>query len=139
MAGVLQRRHAVLAGLLLCCLSGGLSIPDPRQREALIRLEASRQTGGGLVLSGPEKLLDARLSQMKQEETMRPNFLPAMHFFKAKNLIRTSPVFSVLQKMPKGNPPLSFTLEMTVILLSPSFQGRLSTSTTSPWWTWTGW
>lgn len=102
MAVQLQRPRAAVLGLVLCCLSGGLSIPDPRQREALIQLEVSEQTGGQEVLTDAEQRLDAVLYQMKQAEVARADFPPAMHFFKARNLIRTSPIFGLLQKMPKG-------------------------------------
>lgn len=102
MAVKLQRPHAAVACLLLCYLSGGLSIPDPRQREALIKLETSMQTGGQEVLTDAEQRLDAILDQMKQVEVTSADFPPAMHFFKARALIRSSPVFSLLQKMPKG-------------------------------------
>lgn len=102
MAVQLQRPQAAVACLLLYYLSSGLSIPDPRRREALIQLESSMQTGGQIVLNDAEKRLDVRLFKMKQEEIMRADFPPTMHFFKARHLIRTSPIFSLLQKMPKG-------------------------------------
>ncbi|KAK3535959.1 hypothetical protein QTP70_021464 [Hemibagrus guttatus] len=78
------------------------SMPDPRQREALRKLELSRKIGGGVVLNEKEKLLDGKLYQMKRQEMAAPDFPPAKHFFKAKSLIDASPVFSLLQKMPKG-------------------------------------
>lgn len=93
---------AVLLLLLLSCLTGALSIPDPRLREALIQLEESMQAGGKMELTEAEKRLDELLFKMKQEEMGRADFPPAMHFFKARDLIRASPIFSVLQKMPKG-------------------------------------
>lgn len=65
-------------------------------------MEASREIGGGVVLNKKEQLLDKKLYQMKQQEIAAPDFPPAMHFFKAKSLIDASPVFSILQKMPKG-------------------------------------
>ncbi|KAM4572383.1 adenosine deaminase 2-A [Odontesthes bonariensis] len=102
MAAQLQRPHAAIVCLLLCCLGSGVSIPDPRQREALIQLEASMQTGGQMVLTDAEQRLDTHLYKMKQEEIARADFPPAMHFFRARSLIRTSPIFSLLQKMPKG-------------------------------------
>uniref|UniRef100_A0A3Q1FGK5 adenosine deaminase n=1 Tax=Acanthochromis polyacanthus TaxID=80966 RepID=A0A3Q1FGK5_9TELE len=100
MADHLQRPHVVF--LLLCCLTSCLSIPDPRQRDALIHQEASMQTGGKVVLSDAEQRLDTRLFRMKQEEMAKADFPPAMHFFKARDLIKNSPIFSLLQKMPKG-------------------------------------
>ncbi|XP_010767818.1 adenosine deaminase CECR1-A-like [Notothenia coriiceps] len=98
----LNRRHAVVVCLLLCCLASGLSSPDPRHREALIQLEVSMQTGGQVVLTDAEKRLDALLFKMKQEEVSRADFPPAMHFFRARDVIRTSPIFKLLQKMPKA-------------------------------------
>lgn len=77
-------------------------MPDPKQREALIHLETSMETGGQMVLTDAEQRLDALLFKMKQKEMMRADFPPAMHFFKARDLIRTSPIFNLLQKMPKG-------------------------------------
>ncbi|XP_029952584.1 adenosine deaminase 2-A-like isoform X3 [Salarias fasciatus] len=97
-----QRPPAAVLLLLVSCLSGSLSIPDPRLREALIQLEDGMQAGGKIKLTDAEKRLDDQLFKMKQEEMGRPDFLPAMHFFKARDLIRASPIFSVLQKMPKG-------------------------------------
>ncbi|XP_037538711.1 adenosine deaminase 2-A [Nematolebias whitei] len=95
-----QRPHAAV--VFLCLLACGLAIPDPRQREALIQLEAFMQTGGQMVLTDAEQRLDTLLLKIKQEETAREHFPPAMHFFRARDLIRTSPIFSLLQKMPKG-------------------------------------
>ncbi|KAI5616138.1 adenosine deaminase 2-A precursor, partial [Silurus asotus] len=95
--------------LVLTCLLWSLSFtprcsskPDPHQRQALIEMEARRATGGDVVLNEKEKLVDKKLQQMKQQEMEAPDFPPAMHFFKAKPLIDASPVFSFLQKMPKG-------------------------------------
>lgn len=100
---VLPRRPLVaVLCLLLYHLRSSLSIPDPRQREALMRLEASMQTGGGLLLTDAEQRLDALLYKMKQEELTRTDFPPTMHFFQARDLINESPLFSLIQKMPKG-------------------------------------
>ncbi|XP_015250847.1 PREDICTED: adenosine deaminase CECR1 [Cyprinodon variegatus] len=102
MAVHLQRPLAAMCCLFLYCLIGVLSSPDPRLREALIELEASMQTGGQMVLTDAEQRLDALLLKLKQEEMSREDFPPAMHFFRAKHLIQTSPIFRLLQKMPKG-------------------------------------
>lgn len=111
----LQRPLAAVACLFLHFFTVGLSIPDPRQREALIQLETSMQTGGQVVLTDAEKRLDALLLKMKQEEILRADFPPAMHFFKARPLIRTSPIFSLLQKMPKGGALHVHDLAMTSV------------------------
>ncbi|XP_061532331.1 adenosine deaminase 2-A-like isoform X2 [Phycodurus eques] len=102
MAAELQRLLAAISCLLLWHAASVLSMPDPKRREALIELEASLQTGGQMVLTDLEKLLDGRLHQMKQDEMAKANFPPAMHFFKAKPLIERSPIFHLLRKMPKG-------------------------------------
>lgn len=88
--------------LLLCFTPQSGSRPDPRQRDTLIKKESRREIGGGETLNKKEKLLDEKLYQMKWQEMESPDFPPAMHFFKAKALIDASPVFSFLQKMPKG-------------------------------------
>lgn len=97
-----QRPLAVVAVLFLYYLTSGLSIPDPRLRDALIHQEISVQTGGQIVLTDVEQRLDELLFKMKEEEMARADFPPSMHFFKAKPLIRDSPIFSLLQRMPKG-------------------------------------
>ncbi|XP_008310038.1 adenosine deaminase 2-A [Cynoglossus semilaevis] len=103
MAVLLQSPHAFLVILLLLLYWVGVqSIPDPRQREMLIKLETSMQTGGQLQLTDAEQKLDAVLFKMKQRESQAGAFPPAVHFFKARELIRASPIFSLLQRMPKG-------------------------------------
>ncbi|XP_034032938.1 adenosine deaminase 2-A isoform X2 [Thalassophryne amazonica] len=96
--------HPLVAGLWLClCLvTCSLTLPDPSRRQALIQMEASLQTGGRMTVSEAEQRLDARLLRLKQDELQRADFPPAVHFFKARRLIRASPIFHLLQKMPKG-------------------------------------
>ncbi|XP_061617630.1 adenosine deaminase 2-A isoform X6 [Phyllopteryx taeniolatus] len=77
-------------------------MPDPSQRDVLMRQEASRRTGGGVALTAAERRLDGELRRMKEREMAADPFPPAVHFFKAKGLIRDSPVFKLLQDMPKG-------------------------------------
>ncbi|KAF1372246.1 hypothetical protein PFLUV_G00263190 [Perca fluviatilis] len=77
-------------------------MPDPAQRDLLMRQEASRQTGGQVMLTVAEQKLDAYLHRLKEQEMSAAQFPPAIHFFKAKPLIQKSPIFKLLQKMPKG-------------------------------------
>ncbi|XP_061571196.1 adenosine deaminase 2-A-like [Cololabis saira] len=77
-------------------------VPDPVERDLLMRQEASRQTGGLLTLTPAEKRLDAYLHQLKEQEMSAAHFPPALHFFKAKHLIQKSTIFKLLQEMPKG-------------------------------------
>ncbi|XP_072291451.1 adenosine deaminase 2-A [Eucyclogobius newberryi] len=102
MAGSWGRPLVVCLCMALCCPWGGLSMPDPKHRESLIQMEVSMQTGGQMVLNEKEKQLNSRLVQMKQKVVTRANFPPAMHFFKARDLITESPIFKLLQKVPKG-------------------------------------
>ncbi|KPP71007.1 hypothetical protein Z043_110116 [Scleropages formosus] len=64
--------------------------------------EAFRQVGGGVLLTEPERRLSERLHKLKEQEMAGPQFPPAMHFFKARSLIQQSPIFRLLQMMPKG-------------------------------------
>ncbi|XP_077401641.1 adenosine deaminase 2-A isoform X2 [Vanacampus margaritifer] len=88
--------------LTLLWLSAAAGMPDPSQRDLLIRQEASRQTGGGVALTPAERRLDAELRRLKEREMAADPFPPAVHFFKARSLIRDSPIFKLLQDMPKG-------------------------------------
>lgn len=100
---VLSQLHLLVTLCMSVCGPWGvLSMPDPKYRDALIQMEASMQTGGQVVLTEDEKRLNSRLLQMKEKEVMRADFPPAMHFFKARDLIKESPLFPLLQKVPKG-------------------------------------
>ncbi|XP_061523409.1 translation initiation factor IF-2 isoform X4 [Phycodurus eques] len=87
---------------LLWLAAAAAGMPDPSQRDELMRREASRRTGGGVALTAAERRLDGELRRMKEREMAAEPFPPAVHFFKAKGLIRDSPVFKLLQDMPKG-------------------------------------
>ncbi|XP_012677807.2 adenosine deaminase 2-A isoform X2 [Clupea harengus] len=88
--------------VLLCWTVLCSAMPDPNYREHLIKMEQSQQTGGRVLLSKAEQQLGVLLHKLKQQEMESSEFPPAMHFFKAKPLIRNSTLFSLLQKMPKG-------------------------------------
>ncbi|XP_037099536.1 adenosine deaminase 2-A isoform X1 [Syngnathus acus] len=90
------------AAVSLLCLAAASGMLDPSRRDLLMRQEASRQTGGGVALTPAERRLDDQLRRLKQREMAAEPFPPAVHFFKARNLIRDSPVFKLLQNMPKG-------------------------------------
>ncbi|KAK5621264.1 hypothetical protein CRENBAI_010509 [Crenichthys baileyi] len=77
-------------------------MPDPARRDLLMREEVSRQTGGLLTLTAAEQKLDTCLHRLKEQEMAATLFPPAEHFFKAKLLIEKSPIYKLLQKMPKG-------------------------------------
>ncbi|XP_017349959.1 adenosine deaminase 2-A [Ictalurus punctatus] len=93
---------ALLTMLIVTSVKESICIPDPHQRELLLQEEASRQIGGRVELSAAERRLDSSLRKLKEQEITARQFPPAMHFFKAKPYIQKSPVFKLLQKMPKG-------------------------------------
>ncbi|XP_067090698.1 adenosine deaminase 2-A isoform X1 [Osmerus mordax] len=76
--------------------------PDPRLRESLMWQEGSMQTGGTLLLTEAETELGAQLQKLKKQEMERSDFPPTLHFFKARSLIQQSPIYRLLQRMPKG-------------------------------------
>lgn len=98
---VIRLYRVVVPLLWLAGVAEGM--PDPSQRDLLMREEALRQTGGRVVLTATEQKLDARLHRLKEKELSAAQFPPAVHFFRAKTLIQESPIFKLLQKMPKGN------------------------------------
>uniref|UniRef100_A0AAR2JXZ4 adenosine deaminase n=1 Tax=Pygocentrus nattereri TaxID=42514 RepID=A0AAR2JXZ4_PYGNA len=93
---------ALMTIMILVSVNEGRSIPDPYQRELMLQEEASQQVGGRVELSAAEQRLDSFLRKLKEQEMVASPFPPAMHFFRAKPHIQKSPVFKVLQKMPKG-------------------------------------
>ncbi|KAK2832502.1 hypothetical protein Q7C36_015964 [Tachysurus vachellii] len=93
---------ALLMMLVSASVKESKCLPDPHQRELLLQEEASRQIGGRVALSAAELRLDSLLHKLKEQEMKASHFPPAMHFFKAKPYIQKSPVFKLLQKMPKG-------------------------------------
>lgn len=92
---------------LLCLARAADGMPDPAKRDLLVREEAFRQTGGRVVLTAVEQKLDAHLHRLKEKELSAVQFPPAVHFFRAKTLIQDSPIFRLLQRMPKGNAGIS--------------------------------
>lgn len=76
-------------------------------REKLLGEEYRMQVGGTVNLSDAELGVNAILMEFKRKELEigRSNvtiFPPAVHFFRAKELIDNSEVFRIIQYMPKG-------------------------------------
>lgn len=92
---------------LLWLAGAARGMPDPAQRDLLMREEAFRQTGGRVVLTAAEQKLDAHLHRLKEKELSAVHFPPAVHFFRARSLIQGSPIFRLLQRMPKGDAGVS--------------------------------
>ncbi|XP_062860935.1 adenosine deaminase 2-A [Trichomycterus rosablanca] len=93
---------ALMTVLIIGSVKKIKSIPDPRQRERMLQLEASERVGGRVELTAAERRLDSLLLKLKEQEMQAQHFLPAMHFFRAKPYIEKSNVFKLLKKMPKG-------------------------------------
>lgn len=93
-------------------------MPDPHQRDLMLKQEMSQQVGGRVELTPAEQKLDSLLHKMKVKEMSVSPFPPAKHFFKVRHVIQKSPVFKLLQKMPKGKtfPKLSFWSFLSLLL-----------------------
>lgn len=100
---VMSISQPVVTFVLLPWLWVTNGMPDPTWRDMLIRQEASRHTGGQVTLTTAEQKLDTYLHRLMEQEMSAAQFLPAIHFFKAKPLIQKSSIFKLLQKMPKGD------------------------------------
>lgn len=133
--------------VLSCWIALSNAAPDPKYREYLMKMEKSQQTGGQVLLTEAEDRLSGMLYKMKLQEMQSSQFPPAMHFFKAKPLIDQSPLFSLLQKMPKGA-VMSIALDKLLLFISTPekclkndsivSQVELFMSMTLPWWMWPG-
>ncbi|CAG9859862.1 unnamed protein product [Phyllotreta striolata] len=78
-----------------------------RRRDEILKLEAAEFLGGNVNLSVKEKRVDEVIQAARKREMIKAHensseFLPSQHFFKVKNKISTSEVFSIIRKLPKG-------------------------------------
>lgn len=67
----------------------------------------SRALGADVVLNEEEQQLNAIIMDLKADELARGfqnpfNFTPSRHFFDVKSSIESSPLFKLIEKMPKG-------------------------------------
>ncbi|XP_051546483.1 adenosine deaminase 2-A [Myxocyprinus asiaticus] len=88
--------------LVLLCIRECTPMPDPHQRDLMLKQELSQQEGGRVELTQAEQRLDSLLHQLKVKEMAVSPFPPTKHFFKVRHIIQKSPIFKLLQKMPKG-------------------------------------
>lgn len=77
------------------------------QRKELLDEHLGRALGSDIVLNEQEELFNSMLMDLKSEELSRGfqnpfNFTPARHFFDVLNTVEASPLFKLIQKMPKG-------------------------------------
>lgn len=78
-----------------------------RKRDAFIKEEFSRSLGSDIVLSEAEQRLNHHVMKLKGEAiqngvTNPGEFIPARHFFETVHEINESPLFKLIEKMPKG-------------------------------------
>uniref|UniRef100_A0A671SVZ4 adenosine deaminase n=1 Tax=Sinocyclocheilus anshuiensis TaxID=1608454 RepID=A0A671SVZ4_9TELE len=93
---------AALTVLMSLCIRECNPMPDPHQRELMLKQDMSQQVGGRVELTAAERQLDSLLHLLKLKEMAASPFPPSKHFFKVRHIVQKSPVFKLLQKMPKG-------------------------------------
>jgi hypothetical protein len=107
-------------------------------RQEYVSQHLSRALGADIELSEEEQHLNAVLMELKADELARGfdnpfNFTPARHFFSALKSIETSPLFKLIQKMPKGAYMFDFKLQLpnNFLLLQAAFCTRTMTQSVS--------
>ncbi|TRY58926.1 hypothetical protein DNTS_003129 [Danionella cerebrum] len=93
---------SLLMVVVFLSIQGCHSAPDPKQRDQMLKQERSERLGGRMELSEDEQRVDVMLQRLKIKEMSTSPFPPAKHFFTVRHLIQNSPVFKLIQKMPKG-------------------------------------
>jgi adenosine deaminase CECR1 len=76
-------------------------------REEFLNLHTERALGSDIILNAEEQQLNAILMDMKADELARGfenpfNFTPSRHFFNVSKSVESSPLFQLIEKMPKG-------------------------------------
>lgn len=96
-----------LFSLYIICLVNFSKADYWEERRAFIKSEESLIVGSDIELTDSEKLVNKILMDLKCKELdkgfVNPGqFLPAEHFFRSRDSIKTSKVFQFIQKLPKG-------------------------------------
>lgn len=76
-------------------------------RRDFMEQHLSRALGFDVALNEEEEKLNEIIMGFKRDELSRGfenpfNFTPARHFFEGKKYVESSPLFKIIQKMPKG-------------------------------------
>jgi adenosine deaminase CECR1 len=92
----------------------------------------SRALGYDIELNEDEEKLNAIIMSLKRDELSRGfqnpfNFTPARHFFEVKKYVESSPLFKIIQKMPKGLYVQSSSHVMSLMIFSLFFSRRCFT------------
>lgn len=98
-------------------------------RRDFMKQHLSRGLGYDIQLNEEEKQLNEIIMGLKGEELKRGfqnpyNFTPARHFFDVKKNVESSPLFKLIQKMPKGLCVQSSSHVMSLILFFYSLTPR---------------
>ncbi|XP_067855730.1 adenosine deaminase 2-A [Heptranchias perlo] len=100
------RKQTAVFSVFFCLFAMCQTFPTPADRDNLMKLEQLEFTGGNLLSPGKELQVNDILKKIKAKEIAEGmesgKFPPAMHFFRAKELIEQSAVFNIIRKMPKG-------------------------------------
>lgn len=91
-------------------------------RREFMQKHLSRALGSDVELNEEEQKLNEIIMSLKAEELNRGfqnpfNFTPARHFFDVKKSVESSPLFKIIQKMPKGLCVQSSSHVMSLIFL----------------------
>lgn len=78
-------------------------------RKEYLQEHYSRALGSDVELNAEEQQLNAIIMDLKADELARGfqnpfNFTPSRHFFEVYKTIESSPLFKLIEKMPKGLP-----------------------------------
>lgn len=76
-------------------------------RQKLIKEHSTRALGSDVKLSIEEEHFNSILMDFKSDELVRGfenpfNFTPSRHFFDVLKSVKSSPLFNLIRKMPKG-------------------------------------
>ncbi|CAH1161101.1 unnamed protein product [Phyllotreta striolata] len=87
-------------------------------REKLIQLDRASNIGSTLNLTEKETIADAFILNLKKQELQvgfndPKKFPSALHFFKSRPIIETSPIFNIITRLPKGSSLHSHDLALT--------------------------
>ncbi|XP_078076088.1 adenosine deaminase 2-A isoform X2 [Mustelus asterias] len=100
------RKGTAVFSVILCLFAVCQTFPTLADRDALMKLEQFEFTGGNLLSTEKELRVNYIVEKLKRKEITEGmktgSFPPAMHFFRARELIEQSPIFNIIQKMPKG-------------------------------------
>lgn len=76
-------------------------------RQDLLELHLERALGSDIILNDEEQQFNSILMGLKADEISRGfqnpfNFTPSRHFFDVLKSVESSPLFKLIQRMPKG-------------------------------------